>query len=129
MERVNNTFQHILRCLFCYDGTSRTNMLPQVEFACNTTRALGMEHTPFEANFGFSPKDPPYLLFSMQPSISVSRGARERLKLLQEVHALVHVIVHKDEMQARYKTVDSFALRSRRQSDIRYTEPLLRWTA
>jgi hypothetical protein len=27
-------------------------LLPQVEFANNVTRALGIEHTPFEANFG-----------------------------------------------------------------------------
>jgi hypothetical protein len=30
-------------------------MLPQVEFAYNATRAVGIEHAPFEANFGFSP--------------------------------------------------------------------------
>jgi hypothetical protein len=34
-------------------------MLPQVEFALNTSRALGIEHNPFEANFGFSPNEPP----------------------------------------------------------------------
>jgi hypothetical protein len=26
------------------------------EFAYNASRALGIEHTPFEANFGFSPE-------------------------------------------------------------------------
>jgi hypothetical protein len=52
-ERVNITFQHLLRCICCYDGTNWTNMLPQVEFAYNTTRALVTEHAPFEANFSF----------------------------------------------------------------------------
>jgi hypothetical protein len=54
-ERVNSTFQQLLRCLCCYDGYDWTTLLPQVEFACNASRALGIEHTPFEANFGFSP--------------------------------------------------------------------------
>jgi hypothetical protein len=54
-ERVNNTFQHLLRCLCCYDGFDWTALIPQVEFVYNASRALGIEHTPFEANFGFSP--------------------------------------------------------------------------
>jgi hypothetical protein len=48
-ERVINTFQQLLRCFCCYDGTKWTEMLPQVEFACNATRALGIKHTPLEA--------------------------------------------------------------------------------
>jgi hypothetical protein len=80
-------------------------MLPQLEFAYNATRALGIEHTPFEANFRFSPKEPPDLLFSMRPSIPVSQDATKRLKLLQEVHALVRLVLqlHKDDMQSRLK--------------------------
>jgi hypothetical protein len=42
-------------------------MLPQVEFAYNTTCALGIEHTPLEANFGFSSEEPLDLLFIMRP--------------------------------------------------------------
>jgi putative transposase len=78
-ERVNNTFQELLRCFCCYDGINLTNLLPQVEFAYNASRALGIEHTPFEANFGFCPEEPPYLLFSIRPSIPVSQDASERL--------------------------------------------------
>jgi hypothetical protein len=76
-----------------------------VEFAYNASRALGIEHTPFEANFGFSPEEPPDLLFSMRPSISLSQDATERLRLLHEVHTLVRSVLqlHKDEMQARTK--------------------------
>jgi hypothetical protein len=74
-ERVNNTFQHHLRCFYCYDGSDLTTLLPQVEFAYNASRALGIEHTPFEANFGFSHEEPPHLLFSMRPSIPVSQDA------------------------------------------------------
>ena len=70
-ERVNNTFQQLLRCLCCYDGSDWTTLLTQVEFAYNASRALGIEHTPFEANFGFS-EESPDLLFSMRPSIPVS---------------------------------------------------------
>jgi hypothetical protein len=33
-------------------------MLPQVEFAYKHTRALGIEHTPFEADFSFSLEEP-----------------------------------------------------------------------
>jgi transposase InsO family protein len=34
-ERVNITFQRLLRCLYCYDGSDWTALLPQVEFAYN----------------------------------------------------------------------------------------------
>jgi hypothetical protein len=55
-------------------------MLPQVEFAYNASRALGIEHTLFQANFGFSLEEPPNLLFIMRPSISLSQDASKRLK-------------------------------------------------
>jgi putative transposase len=74
-ERVKSTFEQFVRCLCCYDGSIWTTMLPQVEFAHNVSRALGIEHTPFEANFGFSPEEPQDLLFSMRPSIPVSQDA------------------------------------------------------
>jgi hypothetical protein len=101
-ERVN-TFHVLLHCFCCYDGSDWTTLLPQVEFAYNASRALGIEHTPFEANFGFSPEEPPYLLFRKRPSIPVSQDATERLRLLQEVHTFIHSVLqlHKDEMQAR----------------------------
>jgi hypothetical protein len=104
-KRANITFQQLLRCLCCYDGSDWTTLLPQVEFAYNTSRALGIEHTPFEANFGFSPEEPLVMLFNMRPSISLSQDAIERLRLLQEVHTLVRLVLqlHKDEMQARTK--------------------------
>jgi hypothetical protein len=88
-ERVNNTFHHLRRCFCCSDGSKWTDLLPQVEFAYNVFRALGVEHTPFEANFGFSLEEPPNLLFIIRPSIPISQDALERLRLLQEVHALV----------------------------------------
>jgi putative transposase len=81
-ERVNITFQQLLRCFCCYGGSDWTTLLPQVEFAYNASRALRIEHTPFEANFGFSPEEPPDLLLSMRPSIPVSQDATERLRLL-----------------------------------------------
>jgi hypothetical protein len=76
-----------------------------VEFAYNASRALGIEHTPFEADFGFSHEEPPDLLFSMPPSIPVSQDATQRLRLLKEIHILVRYVlqIHKDEMQARTK--------------------------
>jgi hypothetical protein len=102
-ERVNSTFQQLLRCFCCYDGSDWTTLLPQLEFAYNASRALGIEHTPFEANFGFTPEEPPDLLFSMRPSIPVSQDATEGLRLLHDVHTLVRSVkqLHKDEMQAR----------------------------
>jgi hypothetical protein len=102
-ERVNNTFQQLLRCFCCYYGYDWTTLLPQVELAYNAFRALGIEHTPFEANFEFSHEEPPDLLFSMRPSIPISQDAIERLRLLQEVHTLVRYVLqlHKNEMQAR----------------------------
>jgi hypothetical protein len=47
-----------------------------------TPRALGIEHTPFEAYFGVYPKEPPDMLFSMRYSIPVSQDAKERLRVL-----------------------------------------------
>jgi putative transposase len=74
-ERVNTTFHQLLRCFCCYDGYDRTTLKPQVESAYSASRALGIEHTPFEANFGFSLEEPPDLLFSMRPSIPFSQDA------------------------------------------------------
>jgi hypothetical protein len=71
-ERVNITFQWLARSFSCYDGINRINLLPQAEVAYNANRGLGIEHTPFEANFGFSLEDPPDSLFNMRPSIPVS---------------------------------------------------------
>jgi hypothetical protein len=59
-------------------------MLPQVEFADNAIRPLGIELIPFEAQFGFSFEEPPYLLYSMRPSIYVPHEAKQRLKLLHK---------------------------------------------
>jgi hypothetical protein len=100
---VNTTFQQLLRCFCCYDGSDWTTLLPQVEFANNASRALGIEYTPFEASFGFFPEEPLDVLFSMRPSIPVTQDATERLRFLQEVHTLVRSVLqlHKDEMQAR----------------------------
>jgi hypothetical protein len=72
---VNNTFHQLLRYFYCYDGSNWTTLLPQVEFAYNASRALGIEHTPFEANFGFSLEEPPNLLFNMRPSIPIWQDA------------------------------------------------------
>jgi hypothetical protein len=79
--------------------------LPQVEFAYNASRALGIEHSPFEANFGFSHEEPLDMLFSMRPSIPISQDASEQLKLLHEVHTMVRYVLHlrKDEMDERSK--------------------------
>jgi hypothetical protein len=41
-------------------------MLPQVEFSYNAARALEIEHSPFEANFGFSRSESLDLFFSMR---------------------------------------------------------------
>jgi transposase InsO family protein len=101
-ERVNNTFQQLLRCFCYYGGYDWTALQPQVEFAHNASRALGIEHTSFEASFGFSPEEPPDLLFRMRPSIPVSQDATERLRLLHEIHTPVRSVLqlHKDEMHA-----------------------------
>jgi hypothetical protein len=100
---VNITFQQLLRCLCCYDGYDWTTLLPQVEFAYNAFRALGIEHTLFEANFGISLEEPRDMLFSMRPSIPASQDATLRLRLLHGVHTMVRCVLqlHKDEMQAR----------------------------
>jgi hypothetical protein len=47
-------------------------MLHKVEFVYNTSCALGIEHTHFDANFGFSLEEPPDLVFTMRPLIPIS---------------------------------------------------------
>jgi hypothetical protein len=74
-ERVNIMYSQLLRYFCSYDSLRWTNMLPLVEFAYNATRPLGIEHTPFEANFGFSPKEPPYMSFCMWPSVRIKGHA------------------------------------------------------
>jgi hypothetical protein len=104
-ERVNNMFQQLLRCFGCYDGSNWTYILPHVDFAYNATKALGIEHSLFEANCGFSHDEVSDMMFSMRPSIPVSQDASQRLKLLQVLHAMVRTVyqVHTDKMQARSK--------------------------
>jgi hypothetical protein len=74
-----------------------------MEFAYNATRALGIEHTLVEANFGFSPEEPLDMLFRMRPSIPASQDKSKRLRLLQELNAMIRAVLqlHNDEMQAR----------------------------
>jgi hypothetical protein len=57
-ERVNNTFQQLLRCFCCYDGTDWTAMLPQVDFAYNASLALGVERTPLRLTLGSLTRSP-----------------------------------------------------------------------
>jgi hypothetical protein len=105
MERVNNTFQKLLRCFCCYGDSDWTTLLPQVEFAYNASPALGIEHTPFEADCGFYPEEPQDLLFSMRMSNPISQDATKRLRLLHEIHTMIRSMLHlhKDEIQARTK--------------------------
>jgi hypothetical protein len=91
--RVNSTFEQLLRCFCCYGGADWMELLPQVRFAYNASRALGTEHTPFEASFGVSFDEPLDLLFNMRPSIPISQDASERLRSLQEVHAMVRSVL------------------------------------
>jgi hypothetical protein len=92
-ERVNITFHQLLRCFCCYDGSNWTTLLPQVEFAYNASRALEIEHTSFEANFGVSPEEPLDMLLSMRPSIPVSQDRTTRLRLLHDVHTMVRSVI------------------------------------
>jgi hypothetical protein len=72
-----------------------------VEFAYNATRAIGIEHNPFEANFGFSLREPPGMMFNIRPSIPVSQDATKRLELLQEIYALVRTVLQTTRMRCK----------------------------
>jgi hypothetical protein len=50
-------------------------MLSQTEFAYNATRALGIEHTPFEADLGVSLEELHDFLISMCSSFPDSQDA------------------------------------------------------
>jgi hypothetical protein len=111
-ERVNNTYQQLLRCFCCYDGSDWTTLLPQVEFAHNDSRALGIEHTPFEANFGFSLEEPPDLLFSMRPPITV-RKTQQTVKIVtrSSYPGTLGVTATQGRDASAHKTVYSATLR------------------
>jgi hypothetical protein len=105
-ERVSSTLEHFQRYFTCYNKSGWVTWLPKVEFAYNASRALGIKHTPFEASYGFSPKEPPEcrtLLLPMRPSIPISRAVEERLQQLRKKHELLTFMlrVHKDDVQAR----------------------------
>jgi hypothetical protein len=70
-ERVNITFQKLLRCFRFCNGLDRTAMLPLVEFAYNSAHALGIERTISEVDFGFAIEEPQDMLFNMRPSSPV----------------------------------------------------------
>jgi hypothetical protein len=93
------------RAFTCYDGGDWANWLLQVELICSSSRALGIEYTPYEANLGFSPEETPYLLFPIRASIHISSTAFERLRHLRDVHELVSFVLRlpKDEMQTYSK--------------------------
>jgi hypothetical protein len=100
-ERINSTFQQLLRVFNYYDGSDWVTWLPQVEFAYNASRALGIEHTPFEGIYGFSHEEPPDLLLPIRPSIPISEAAHERLQHLSEVHQLFSLCYEFTKMTCR----------------------------
>jgi hypothetical protein len=77
--------------------------LDVVEFVYNATRALGIVHPPYAANFGFYPQEPLNMLIITRPSIPVLQDATERLHMLPEAHAMERSVLqlHKDEIRAR----------------------------
>jgi hypothetical protein len=54
--------------------------LNQVEFAYNDSRALGIDHFPFQGKNGFNLEEPRDLFLPMRPSILVSMVAQKRLQ-------------------------------------------------
>jgi hypothetical protein len=70
-KRVNCTFQQLLQVFSCYDGSYWGTWLPRVKFAHNASYALGIEHTPVEAKYGFSLEEPPDLMLPMRPPIPI----------------------------------------------------------
>jgi hypothetical protein len=93
--------QKNMRPFTCYDGSNRVNWLPQADFAYNASRALGIEHTPFERSFGFSPPEPPDMLYPIRPPVHGSSTAQDRLRHNKNVTTFTCFLrLHKDKMQA-----------------------------
>jgi hypothetical protein len=105
-----------------------------VEFAYNASRALGIEHAPFEANFGFSLEEPHDMMFTMRPSIPVSQDATERLRLLQEEKSLrtyfgtLNITATQRRDASAHITVYNATLRQKRQGVSRHIKPFSTWT-
>jgi hypothetical protein len=89
----------LLRVISCYNGSDWHGRLPFIDFAFNASRAMGIEHTPFEANVAFSLEEHNYVLLPIRLSIYVSMVAQDRLPLLREYDDLVTnaIRLHKEK--------------------------------
>jgi hypothetical protein len=107
-ERVNITFQQLLRCFCCYDGTSWTYLLPQVEFADNVLLVRSELSTlSSRPTIGSLQTSPMTYCSACDVPFRIRKARRERIRLLQEVHALVRSVLqlHHDEMQGRSRSL------------------------
>jgi hypothetical protein len=86
-----------------------------VEFVYNASRALGIEHTPFEANFGFFHEEPLNLLFSMRPSIFARRIGAGKIVTGSTYPGTRCVTATQGRDASAHKTVYITTLRQRRQ--------------
>ena len=102
-ERINAIATELARAFCCFDGSDWVSHIPMMEFSYNSSKALGIEHAPFEAVYGYVPETPPDLLFPMRPTIPLSVDAQMKIKQMRDVHTLVRSIlaVHKKELTVR----------------------------
>jgi hypothetical protein len=78
-------------------------MLHEVEFADSATRALGIEHTPFQANFGFSPEEPRCSTRNLHFRFRKARQSGFHCYMSYMLRYVRCFELHKDEMQSRSK--------------------------
>lgn len=102
-ERINSIAIEIARAFCCFNGSDWVSQIPLIEFSYNSSKALGIEHAPFEVIYGYVPETPPDLLFPMRPTIPLSTDAQTKIQQMKDIHELVKSIlaVHKDELTVR----------------------------
>jgi hypothetical protein len=92
-EVFNRSLQEVLRHFIAPDMTNWAELLPMVEFACNSHRHEGTKHTPFYLNYGRHPARPIDLTF--RSSVPANESSSDKAlrcdaeKTAEELHRAI----------------------------------------
>jgi hypothetical protein len=86
-ERVNETWEQVIRCYVHPLHDDKVQHLTNVEFAINASVSTSTTMSPFKATLGFEPTSPTTATFKDNEP---SRTLPEQVKILVEMHKLAH---------------------------------------
>jgi hypothetical protein len=85
-ERVDQTWEQVIRCYVHLLHDDEVQHLTNVEFAINVAVSASTDMSPFKATLGFEPTSPTTATFEDEPS----RTLPERVKIVVEMHKFAH---------------------------------------